>query len=76
MNPKIRCTDISKSFRLYSKQSDKLVDIISLKKDRDQFNALRDISFEVNSGEAIGIIGLNGSGKSTLSNQILSNVQT
>ena len=68
MNPKIRCTDISKSFRLYSKQSDKLVDIISLKKDRDQFNALRDISFEVNSGEAIGIIGLNGSGKSTLSN--------
>ncbi len=68
MNPKIRLKNVSKSFRLYSKQSDKLLDIISLKKNRDQFYALRDINFEINSGEAIGIIGLNGSGKSTLSN--------
>nr|WP_146548803.1 MULTISPECIES: ATP-binding cassette domain-containing protein [Rummeliibacillus] len=68
MNPKIRCTNVSKSFRLYRKQSDKLLDIISLKKDRDQFYALKNIDFEINEGEAIGIIGLNGSGKSTLSN--------
>lgn len=68
MNPKIRCINVSKSFRFYRKQSDKLLDIISLKKDRDQFLALNNINFEINSGEAIGIIGLNGSGKSTLSN--------
>lgn len=68
MNPKIRCTDVTKSFRLYSKQSEKLYDMISLKKDRDEFYALKNINFEVNEGEAIGIIGLNGSGKSTLSN--------
>jgi lipopolysaccharide transport system ATP-binding protein len=34
--------------------------------DNEEFWALRDVSFEVRSGEALGIIGHNGAGKSTV----------
>jgi lipopolysaccharide transport system ATP-binding protein len=41
----------------------------------EQFWALRDVSFEVKRGEALGIIGHNGAGKSTIL-KLLSNITT
>ncbi|ART78081.1 hypothetical protein B4U37_19455 [Sutcliffiella horikoshii] len=70
MKPKVKFENISKSYQLYKRQSDKLYDALSFKKKSKErtFTALNDISFEVFEGEAIGVIGINGSGKSTLSN--------
>ena len=43
---------------------DKLVEVKGLQKNFGQFQALKDVFFEVNAGEVLGYIGPNGTGKS------------
>lgn len=78
MPPVIRVENISKKYNLLHKQqaaADSLVSSIVQKlrsamqggqTTQEDFWALKDISFEVQQGERLGIIGRNGAGKSTL----------
>lgn len=64
----IQVNHLSKCFYLYNEPRDRLLQMFARrrKKHAQEFWALKDVSFQVNQGESVGIIGVNGSGKSTL----------
>ncbi|MBA7944166.1 ABC transporter ATP-binding protein [Citrobacter sp. RHBSTW-00271] len=64
----ISISNIGKAFKQYPNRWARLIEWISpvnITKHKLKW-VLQDISFTVNSGEAVGIIGINGAGKSTL----------
>lgn len=66
--PAISVRGVGKRYDIYSRNIDKLKHLVTLgsRSYGKPFWALRDISFDVQRGEAIGIVGRNGGGKSTL----------
>jgi len=67
MRAAIRFQGVSKRFRIYHQRHENLKEVV-LRRRRgvyEEFYALRDVSFAVEPGSTVGIIGSNGSGKST-----------
>lgn len=62
--------NISKKYKLYKDNKEKILDLITPKNYGEDFYALADVSFEADKGDVVGFLGINGSGKSTLSNII------
>ncbi len=63
----IEVRDVTKIYRLYNKPSDRLLETFCPKKSRHRdFYALNGVSFNVEKGTTVGVIGTNGSGKSTI----------
>lgn len=70
MNEILEVSSVTMKFNLMEEKIDTLKEyIVKLIKGEilyNEFTALQDISFTMNKGEILGIVGLNGSGKSTL----------
>lgn len=62
----IVASGLGKDFNIYSKPSDRMLELLTRRPRHRTFRALDKIDLTVLSGETVGIVGRNGSGKSTL----------
>lgn len=57
---------LSKTYKVYHRPLDRLIEVVTRRPRHRAFEALRNVSFALEKGESLGIVGENGAGKSTL----------
>jgi ABC-type polysaccharide/polyol phosphate transport system ATPase subunit len=62
----VRAEELTKQYNVYPRPIDRLLETITGRLRHTVFPALQDVTFDVEQGETIGIVGQNGAGKSTL----------
>ena len=63
---RVSVNNISKQFKIYNRPQDRLLELLIRKPRHSVFHVLNDISFALEDGKSLGIVGINGAGKSTL----------
>lgn len=64
----IEVQNVTKTYKIYEQEKDRILEAMFpwKKKKYKEFHAINDVSFRIEQGEIVGIIGKNGSGKSTI----------
>lgn len=71
----LRVRGLGKAYKRYARKWGRAAEWIGLGTHHELAWVLRDVTFDVDSGEAVGIVGANGAGKSTLLKLIAGTIQ-
>ncbi len=66
MSAAITADALAKHYRLYRQPMDALKELVLRRRRHEQLRVLHDVSFSLDAGDTLGVIGENGAGKSTL----------